>query len=497
MTYPSGNRVDVTYDSNGKPFALGLTRPNAARVTILSQISYQPFGAVRAWLWGNHSAGSPNQYERQFDLENRIVSYPLGNLKAGGSTRTLTYDAAGRIVETTHAGNATSSRLDQRYSYDGRDRLIGFTSATASQRFEYDANGNRTKVILGANSYLNTIDPNSNRLAATSGPSPAKRNTYDATGNLVSDGTIRYVYGNNGRLSSTTGVGGVAVQHRYNGLGQRAIKSDAVGASTYFVYDEAGQMVGEYNSAGTPIQETVYLEGMPVAVVKPRASGAEENAYYVYADHLETPRIIARASDNKVAWRWDGANPFGEDQPDENPSRLGNFLYNLRFPGQYYDRETNLHYNCFRDYDPLLGRYVQSDPIGLRGGVNTYAYVAANPVTNTDPLGLAPPKEEPARRLRECRPPEVDACAQQCSPDPVESCMVPQTFKLTAVSGGLSGRAWVDGPMSCSCKRPEKSWCERNPKTCTTGACLLGAGALLLAPEVAVPALVIGGAAAQ
>ncbi|UOD27741.1 RHS repeat-associated core domain-containing protein [Massilia violaceinigra] len=193
-------------------------------------------------------------------------------------------------------------------------------------------------------------------------------------------------------MSSATGVGGVTTQYRYNGLGQRAIKSDAAGASTYFVYNEAGQMVGEYNSAGTPIQETVYLEGMPVAVIKPRASGAEENAYYVYADHLATPRVITRASDNKMVWRWDGANPFGEDPPDENPSRLGNFSYNLRFPGQYYDKETNLFYNYYRDYDPQTGRYVQSDPIGLDGGINTYTYVAANPISNTDPLGLAPPK---------------------------------------------------------------------------------------------------------
>ncbi|MDM5182317.1 hypothetical protein PO883_34720, partial [Massilia sp. DJPM01] len=135
MTYPSGNRIDVTYDSNGRSSALSLTRPGVARTMILSQISYQPFGAVRSWLWGNHSASSPNKYERQFDLENRIVSYPIGNVKAGGATRTLTYDAAGRIVAATHAGNAMSSRLDQRYSYDGRDRLIGFTSVTASQRF--------------------------------------------------------------------------------------------------------------------------------------------------------------------------------------------------------------------------------------------------------------------------------------------------------------------------------------------------------------------------
>ncbi|MDQ1924315.1 RHS repeat-associated core domain-containing protein, partial [Massilia pseudoviolaceinigra] len=391
MTYPSGNRIDITYDANGKPFSLGLTRPGATRTTILSQITYQPFGALRSWLWGNHSAGNPNQYERQFDLENRIVSYPLGHLKAGGAMRTLSYDAAGRIVASTHAGNATSARLDQRYSYDGRDRLIGFTSATASQRFEYDVNGNRTKVVSGASSYSNTIDPRSNRLTATSGPVPAKRNTYDATGNLISDGTMRYVYGNNGRLSTTTGINGASTQYRYNGVGQRIMKSDAAGTSTYFVYNEAGQMVGEYDSTGTPIQETIYFEGIPVAVIKPRTAGAGESAYYIYADHLMTPRVIARASDNKMVWRWDGANPFGEDPPDENPSRLGNFTYNLRFPGQYYDRETNLHYNYYRDYDPQTGRYLQSDPIGLVGGINTYGYALGNPVLYFDPSGLLVP----------------------------------------------------------------------------------------------------------
>ena len=63
------------------------------------------------------------------------------------------------------------------------------------------------------------------------------------------------------------------------------------------------------------------------------------------------------------------------------------FSFNLRFPGQYYDAETGLHYNYFRDYDPSVGRYVESDPIGLRGGLNTYAYVN-DPLTQLDPLGL-------------------------------------------------------------------------------------------------------------
>jgi RHS repeat-associated protein len=65
------------------------------------------------------------------------------------------------------------------------------------------------------------------------------------------------------------------------------------------------------------------------------------------------------------------------------------FAYNLRFPGQYYQAETGLNQNYNRDYDPLVGRYVESDPIGLRGGINTYSYVGDNPLWYFDPFGLS------------------------------------------------------------------------------------------------------------
>jgi RHS repeat-associated protein len=110
--------------------------------------------------------------------------------------------------------------------------------------------------------------------------------------------------------------------------------------------------------------------------------------YFIHTDHLNTPRLITNQA-QQVVWRWDNTEPFGNSVPDENPSGLGTFTCNLRFAGQYFDKETNLHYNMARDYDPAIGRYMQSDPIGLRGGINTYTYVGGNPLRFTDPTGLS------------------------------------------------------------------------------------------------------------
>lgn len=107
-----------------------------------------------------------------------------------------------------------------------------------------------------------------------------------------------------------------------------------------------------------------------------------EALYYVSADHLDTPRAISDSAGNQV-WSWDG-EPFGVTPA----STQGTFTFNLRFPGQYFDRETGLHYNYFRDYEPQVGRYVESDPIGLKGGINTYTYVSNRPLTLFDTKGL-------------------------------------------------------------------------------------------------------------
>jgi RHS repeat-associated protein len=113
--------------------------------------------------------------------------------------------------------------------------------------------------------------------------------------------------------------------------------------------------------------------------------------YYVFPDHLGTPRLITDEQ-STVVWRnLPNTESFGTTPPQDDPNATGtHFQMPLAFPGQYRDTESGLVYNVNRDYDPSTGRYVQSDPIGLRGEVNTYGYVNGNPVSYADPDGKAP-----------------------------------------------------------------------------------------------------------
>ena len=131
--------------------------------------------------------------------------------------------------------------------------------------------------------------------------------------------------------------------------------------------------------------------------------------YNVNVDHLNTPRLVANAAGQTV-WLWHQAEPFGNNTVDEDPSGLGAFELPLRFPGHYFEKETGLHQNGFRDYWSGHGRYIESDPIGLQGGINTYSYVESKPLWLIDPDGLqAGPYEPP--------PPNIPGGPWKWSPD--------------------------------------------------------------------------------
>ena len=127
----------------------------------------------------------------------------------------------------------------------------------------------------------------------------------------------------------------------------------------------------------------------------------------IEADQLGSPRQVilpgATTANDVTKWKWDyfaSNSAFGENAPS-----VATITFNLRFPGQYFDAETGLNYNYFRDYEPGTGRYVESDPDGLDGGVSTYSYTRSDPLGKIDPLGLSP-----------CGTPP-DTCRQKFSAD--------------------------------------------------------------------------------
>jgi len=163
---------------------------------------------------------------------------------------------------------------------------------------------------------------------------------------------------------------------------QRVKKTNTDTNETTLYAWTSDRIFGEYDAQGNLIQETVYLGNTPVGILKP------EGVYRIYADQIDTPRLITDDT-NRPVWQWD-AKPFGDSQSNEDLDGNGiPFHYNLRFPGQYYDAETKTHYNFNRDYEPETGRYIQSDPIGLGGGNNTFLYVNASPLMYKDIEGLA------------------------------------------------------------------------------------------------------------
>jgi RHS repeat-associated protein len=359
---PSGQSVAYAYNSNHQ-----VTSITVNGTTLLSGVTYEPFGGVNGWTWGNSSTVS-----RTFNGDSLI-----SQIVTAGVTLGYSFDNANRI---TGISDSSSSALTWTYGYDVLDRLTSATTSAITDGWTYDANGNRL-TQTGTTAITFTVASTSNQLTATSG-GLVRTYSYDAAGNAQSNGAYSFAYNNRGRMASTNAA---STLYLYNALGQMIEKSGTLG-TTILMQDEAGHLIGEYTSTGGLVEETVWLGDIPVATLQPNGSGGI-NIFYVHTDHLNTPRKVARPSDNALEWRWD-TDPFGTTAANQNPAGLGTFVYDLRFPGQMYQAETGINQNVNRDYDPAVGRYVESDPIGLIGGVNTFAYTGNSPVDLSDSHGL-------------------------------------------------------------------------------------------------------------
>jgi RHS repeat-associated protein len=364
LTTPSGQTVTYGYNTNHQ-----VTSISIGGVALLGAVTYEPLGPANGWTWANNTTEI-----RSYDTD----ANP--NQVSAIESHTYGYDDALRI---TSIANGSNSALSWTYGFDLLDRITSASKTGLTQDWTYDANGNRlTETGTVAGSY--NVSATSNRLNSITG-SPARIYTYDNAGNTLTYANTLTYY-NNGRMK-TAKVGSSTTTYVYNALGQRVKKSGGSAGTVLMFYDEAGHILGEYSSTGALVQETVWMGDIPVATIRP--NGSTTAVYNVHADHLNAPRMVTQSSStNKIAWRWD-TDPFATVTPNQNPAGLGTFKYNLRYPGQYFDSETGLLQNYFRDYDPAVGKYVESDPIGLRGGINTYGYVGENPLSNFDSFGLS------------------------------------------------------------------------------------------------------------
>ena len=305
------------------------------------------------------------------------------------------YDQNGNITGIDENGTLQS------YLYD-QGRLTFADTLTGTYGYNYDKVGNRTKKTHTKNSgevktdeYIYTKQSEGNKLLKVASfeaknkveLSNKKQQNYRAYEyNKIGSPTIKdnlsYIYNSDQRPVKVFGANKTIIaEYAYNSFGERikktTYKQGKKPTITYYFYD-GRTLTAEANTDGDITNQYIYLNHQPVAKLE------SKQLYAIHSDHLGTPRL---ASNDKKETVWKANySPFGKTTPETNLKNQ--IALNLRFPGQYEDQETGMHYNYFRDYDPETSRYITSDPIGLKGGVNTYAYVGGDPLGNIDTLGL-------------------------------------------------------------------------------------------------------------
>jgi RHS repeat-associated protein len=377
MTYPSGAVVTFLRDANGRVSRVDAQpTAGAAQVNLVSGVTYAPMGPVTAITFGNG-----RRQDRAYDRDYGIDAITETN---GGDGFTGDYglDASGNVTSVTERGT-----LARTYQYDDLDRVANVLGGASAEAYEYDATGNRTKKTANGVVEAYTYPANSHRLAAVGG----NARTYDGIGDTLSmpEGAQALDYDDRGRLRTVRINGQLQRTYYYNARGERVLRVNPADstAALQFVYDEAGHLLGEYQADGTRVAEYVWMDNTLVAVLKTHAGSTYQ---FVLTDHLGTPRAVVQPTTNTVMWRWDlTRTAFGDHDADQDPDGDAvTYTFNLRYPGQYWDGIPGVYYNYFRDYDSRTGRYLESDPIGLKGGMTTFAYVAGNPMRGADPLGL-------------------------------------------------------------------------------------------------------------
>jgi RHS repeat-associated protein len=346
-------------------------RANAGAPSAMITYGYNPTSADLESI--TYPSGLVVMYQQ--DTNGRIEA-----IYADGANvlRSIKYMPFGPVEDVVLGNNILT--LDRTYN----DRYLVDRIKVGNMDYQYQhyADGSVSNVAsviplaLASGSTDYTYILNTNRIDTTTGQHQVQY-SYDSYGNIIYDGIRTFIYNQDNRLVEVKeGTTTIAV-YSYDGYGRR-VKKVTGGVITYYHYDADGKLIAEIAVDGTPLRDYIYLDSEPVAM---KIYGAQAGIYYFLNDHLGTPQKIV---DSSGALVWEAAYlPFGQAQV-----MIATITNNLRFPGQYYEEETGLHYNWHRYYDPATGRYLTPDPIGLAGGINLYAYVQNDPVNFVDPMGL-------------------------------------------------------------------------------------------------------------
>ncbi len=370
ITYPSGRTINYQHNAAGQINQVSTTQNGQTQI-LADQITYRPFGPLQQATLGN---GLMLNYH--YDMDARLNQQTT----VGIHEQTYAYDLNSNIEQITRP---TNPGQNQTLNYDTLDRLIQADSPAANHSYSYGPTGNRLSKTDNGQTNTYSYIQGSHQLESVSGTQP-QNYQYDAAGNPTQRNNDTFTYNPAGRLARIE-TADQTIEYQYNAQGQRTLKYITEGSdtqATLYVYNLEGLLIAELNNTGETQVEYAYLNSQPLAQIN--ATNAE--IFYYHNDHLGTPQKLTNSQGTIV---WEATySPFGQATVNEDPDNDGNpVTQNIRFPGQYYDQETGLHYNWFRYYDPEVGRYITSDPIGLEGGLSTYSYVDGNPINRTDETG--------------------------------------------------------------------------------------------------------------
>ncbi|RYY74106.1 MAG: RHS repeat protein [Gammaproteobacteria bacterium] len=388
--------LGYTYDSVGNRLtetAAGTMATYTYETTSNRLSSIAKTNANRSFLYdvaGNRIQGTSDALKVQNYTYNNANR--LSTLKESGSlVATYKYNALGQRVSKLLA-----SQVQELYHYDEAGHLIAVTDASGITTREYIYSGDE---LLGFVTGQSKAIPTTTITATTN--QATLQNAVLSTTYVGYTGTSGYIqFNGEGQASwpvTITSTANHTIQISYAlASGTRPIDVYVDGVKKATVSFASTTAWTKWTAASITLNLTAgnhtfmlktsgssgpNLDRIRFTPVAGQTTGTA-TLYYVHNDHKRTPQVVT-AQNQSVVWFAD-YQPFGKLQPNQSNSIE---LYS-RFPGQYVDQESGIYYNYFRDYDPSIGRYIESDPIGLEGGINTYAYVEGNPLSLIDPLGL-------------------------------------------------------------------------------------------------------------